>query len=68
MAIESLRDLNENTIFPGHVGMGTVTFIDLVPNANWAHPCRYVFDGDDGTHLECDSKLPPEESDEWVKA
>jgi hypothetical protein len=36
-----------------------VAFIDDLPEANWGHPCRYVFVGDGGVLSEVSRTEPP---------
>lgn len=39
---------------------GTVVFIDLAPQANWAHPCCYLLVAEDGTRTELvEASFPP---------
>jgi hypothetical protein len=36
-----------------------VAFVDDVPEANWGHPCRYLFINEDGNISEVKSITPP---------
>jgi len=39
---------------------GVIAFIDLAPQSNWGHPCRYVLIGAaSGTVRVVDGQLPP---------
>jgi hypothetical protein len=37
-----------------------LAFVDLQPQANWGHPCRYLFVSlDDGSIISIDAQFPP---------
>jgi hypothetical protein len=37
-------------------------FVDLEPEANWAHACAYAFVAETGETAWCDARWPPRES------
>jgi hypothetical protein len=46
----------------GPPAKGFLFFVDLDPEANWAHACAYVFVASTGETAWCPAEWPPEES------
>lgn len=43
-----------------------IAFIDDIPQANWAHPCRYWIIAEDGQIQEFSAMLPPSEKNRFT--
>lgn len=61
-------DASGKMIFPNLPRMvGRLMFVDLMPDANWAHRCVYLFASDEPLTLErCDGDWPPCEGIDMV--
>ena len=43
-----------------------VAFVDDVPEANWGHPCRYLFIDDSGNISEVKATTPPSQKNPFM--
>jgi type III restriction enzyme len=63
LAPEGVQDvLNQPLSFKVMKTRAFLFFVDLEPEANWAHACAYAFVAETGETAWCDARWPPQES------
>jgi hypothetical protein len=62
--LEAVLDLHDHVPpgFEGRTGLAWLFFIDLVPPANWSHPCAYVVVRLEEEPLWLEHRWPPSEA------
>ena len=61
LSARSVLDARGRRIFEDDENEGVVFFFDLVPTANFAHPCAYLLVPNDGAPLYRLADFPPAE-------
>ena len=68
LGADQILDVHEAAIpqLTAPLGRCALFFLDLEPDSNWAHPCRYILLAEDGTVVEAEHEWPPQETIEIV--
>jgi hypothetical protein len=69
IGLRTIKTIRDELAIPKSDGENNrmwVAFVDDMPEANWGHPCRYLFIGDSGNISEVWTTTPPSQKNPFT--